>query len=278
MTESEGTSEPNYGDSPDSTVPDQVFPVPSDPYFVGLRTWFDLDSRIPRARTELERARYLCASVHGRWTHSNDDEPSDNDPISILKESARGKRFRCVQFGIVLAGALGAFGLPARVVSMMSADVETRESGASHVVTEAWLSSLKKWVMFDAQENALVSFNGTPLSCAEIASHLRVPGITVEIPALPPSVDPRIYLGIEGFGLNFYYFQTRVDQRRFDLSQAGNERDRPTIMLCPMGAPEPRAFQRLTPLPEREVHSVLDRVLQGTSPVAPLHVNPTRAV
>lgn len=238
---------PTFSETPDPSVPRQVFPSVADAYFVRLRTWFELDSRIPKALTELERARAICASVHGRWTHSNDDEPSRNDPITILEEASKGKRFRCVQFGITLAGALTAFGLPARVVSMMSRDVETRESGASHVVAEAWLTSLGKWAMLDAQENALVFQGDQPLSCAEVASCLSDPNLRVQIPGLPPGIDSRMYLNPEAFGPNFYYFQTRVDQRRLDPEQLSDEREHASIMLCPVGAPEPRVFQRASP-------------------------------
>lgn len=180
---------PTFSETPDPSIPRQVFPSVANPYFERLTTWFELDSRIPKARTELERVRSICASVHGRWTHSHDDETSRNDPFTILEEASKGKRFRCVQFGITLAGALTAFGLPARAVSMMSRDVGTRESGARHVVAEAWLSSLGKWAMLDAQEDALVFQGDQPLSCAEAASCLNDPNLRVQIPGLPPGIE-----------------------------------------------------------------------------------------
>jgi len=238
---------PWFSDDPDPAVPRQIFPTAADPYLARLRRWFELDRRILGADTDLERVRAVCASVHGRWTHSNDDEPTHEDAITILEEAARGKRFRCVQFGIVLAGALAAFGIPARVVAMMSRDVETRERGASHVVAEAWLGSFGKWALFDAQENASVLREGIPLSAAEVAQHIGAPDLEVRLPGLPPGVDPRAYLGPHGFGDNFYYLQTRVDQRRDTPEQSSNERDFPSIMLVPMGALEPQVFQRLTP-------------------------------
>jgi Transglutaminase-like superfamily len=241
------TDRPEYSSEDEPGVPVQSFPALSDVYFARLREWFDLDSRNLNAPNELDRARAICASVHGRWTHSNDDEPSQNDPITILREAAKGKRFRCVQFGITLAGALTAFGIIARVVSMMSQDVETRESGASHVVSEAWLPSLNKWIMLDAQENAVVFDGSVPLNCTEIAAHPLDERLAVEIPGLPPGVDPRLYLGPEGFGPNFYYFQTRLHQRRIDGSEVSNEGERPSILLCPVGAAEPRVFQRGSP-------------------------------
>ncbi len=238
---------PSYSEAADPSVPLQLFPSPMESYSAELRTWFELDSRMPRAPTDLERARAICASVHGRWTHSNDDEPSRNDPITILREASRGKRFRCVQFGIVLAGALSAFGMPSRVVAMMSRDVETRESGASHVVAEAWIASLGKWVLLDAQENAVFLQGDVPLNCAEVAARMGEPDLQVRIPGLPPGIDPRIYLDPEAFGPNFFYFQTRVDQRRSVSGQVGGEGGHRSILLCPLGAPEPRIFQRTLP-------------------------------
>jgi transglutaminase superfamily protein len=229
---------PAYSTEVDPAVPRQLFAPSTDPYYSELRAWFELDGRIAKARTELEKARAICASVHGRWTHSNDDEPSREDPITILKEASKGRRFRCVQFAATLSGALAAFGIPARVVSLITADVETRPGGAGHVVCEMWLAALGKWAMIDAQENALVTRKGVPLNCAEIAMHLGGPDLAVDIPNFAPGADPRIYLAGNAFGPNFFYFQTRVDQRPLPPGA-----DAPSIMLMPKGAPEPKSFQ-----------------------------------
>lgn len=230
---------PEYSEIEDPSVPTQIFPRANDTYHTELRTWFELDSRIPRAKTELERARAICASVHGRWTHSNDDEPSRDDPITILKEASRGKRFRCVQFAQVLSGALTAFDLPARAVSLMTFDVESRESGASHVITEFWAREARKWVFADAQENAFLFRDGVPLNSAEAAQSIDGPALQVDIPGLPREVLP-MYL--EAFGPNFYYLETRVDQR-----PASGPDHAESILLVPTGALEPKIFQRKLP-------------------------------
>lgn len=233
---------PEYSDQPDAALPRQVFSPPTHPYYRELREWFELDRRIGRARSELGRARAICTSVHGRWRHSNDDEPSRNDAITILREAAKGRRFRCVQYAVVLSGGLNAFGIPARVVSMMSSDVESRPSGASHVVCEMWLGAMAKWALIDAQENAIVTMDSLPLNCVEIASRLGSPNIRVDIPDLPPGVDPGRYLSPNGFGSNFCYFQTRVDQRPTVHPGEGA-----SILLVPKGAVEPKVFQGFAP-------------------------------
>lgn len=54
------------------------------------------------------------------------------------------KRFRCVEYSIVAAGALNALGIPARTVGLRTKYVETELWSAGHVVAEAYLKDLGK--------------------------------------------------------------------------------------------------------------------------------------
>jgi hypothetical protein len=64
----------------------------------------------------------------------------------------------------------------------------------------------------------------------------------VEIPNLPPGVDPWMYLSPEAFGKNFFHFQARIDQRPMS-----HPNDSPTVTLVPRGAHKPKVFQSSTP-------------------------------
>jgi len=64
--------------------------------------------------------------------------PSSGSTTSILREVQEGKRFRCVEYAIVINGCLNSLAIPSRVLGLKTADVETRESGAGYVVAEAF--------------------------------------------------------------------------------------------------------------------------------------------
>ena len=61
-----------------------------------------------------------------------------------------------------------------RVLYLRTEDVETRTSGAGHVVVEAYIHELSKWVMFDPQMNLYVSSGKTPLNAMEIKSNMAL--------------------------------------------------------------------------------------------------------
>lgn len=223
----------------DPEVPRQLFAPATHPYFTDLRKRFNLHPAVEGRTTELEKIRALCSWVHGRWKHGNEDEPTRGDAVTILEEAAQGKRFRCVQYAVTLSEVLAAFGVWARVVALLTEDVETRAEGAGHVVSEAWLSSRRKWVMADAQEDAVVTRNGIPLSALEVSHYGMDPETTVEIPGGSNDTG-REYLG--AYLPHMFYFQTRVDQRPVTTrSQKG------VIVLVPLGAREPQVFQGIAP-------------------------------
>jgi len=129
--------------------PDQrSFPFPwenpANPYLTELRTRYNLEEIISNSRSNLERVEKMCHWVHGLWKHNGRNKPEKSDPISIIEEAKIGKRFRCVEYSIVLSACLNSIGIPARVITLTTKDVETRKSGAAHVVVEAYLRDIKK--------------------------------------------------------------------------------------------------------------------------------------
>lgn len=90
--------------------------------------------------------------VTTRWEQANDhvDTP---DAVEVLGRADRGERFACVEYSIVLCQALNTVGVPARRLSLCAARSHTGFA-RGHVVTEAWIDDLNKWVILDGQNGA----------------------------------------------------------------------------------------------------------------------------
>jgi transglutaminase-like putative cysteine protease len=213
--------------------------APGDPYLVRLRTAYGLDEVVAGKRGDYEKVRAVSRWVRTRWEHNGSNMPEKSDPISILEEAGRGKRFRCVEYSAVLAGALNAVGIPARVLSLLTEDVETRESGAAHVVAEAYLADMKKWVMVDGQWDVIPTLKGRPLGAVEFQRALarRAKGLGVDS-----------FSGVKADGYYewiapyLFYFITKFDSRY------GVQASRKELVLVPVGAKEPKIVQRKWPI------------------------------
>lgn len=213
--------------------------APDDPYLVRLRTEYGLDGVVAGKRSDYEKVRAVSRWVRSRWEHNGSNMPQKPDPISILEEAKQGKRFRCVEYSAVLAAALNAVGVRARVLSLLTEDVETRESGAAHVVAEAYLADKKKWVMVDGQWDVIPTLRGKPLGAVEFQRALArgEKGLGVDS-----------FSGVKADGYfewvapYLFYFITRFDGRY------GVETARKELVLVPVGAKEPKIVQRKWPI------------------------------
>jgi transglutaminase-like putative cysteine protease len=249
---SRGGVRPLEFEATEAAVPGSVVQAPmadSTLYLERLRRQYALDSVLAGARSDFERIRMLSRWVRGRWEHNGDNVPHRPDPLSILAEASTGKQFRCVEYSEVLAAALSASGIPARVLHLKTADSETRESGAGHVVAEAWMRDQGKWVMVDGQFDVIPMSGDTPLNAVEfqqaIATHAR--GLKVASFSGTPTkryvgwVTPYLFY----FDVNPEYWVTGVAAHAAPL------------MLVPLGVSPPVVFQRRFPLGGfRITHSV----------------------
>jgi hypothetical protein len=216
---------------------------PEEPYLARLRAEYRLDYVAEGTSGDYERVRAVGAWVRGRWEHDGDNEPGHSDPLTILREADEGRRFRCVEYGIVLGGALTALGIPARVVGLKTADCETRERGAGHVVAEAFLRDQQRWIMVDGQWDAIPLAGDRPLNAVEFQRSLALgtPGLRVEGFSQPRAED--YFAWIVPY---LFYFDVALDNR-FGDERPGIDREG-RLMLVPVGAAEPRVFQRRWPL------------------------------
>ncbi len=218
-----------------------VYDGRANPYLTKLREMYDLDRIAAGPGGDLGKLNRLTLWTHKQWAHNGGNEPSREDALTILAEVKDGKQYRCVEYSTVLAAAANAIGIPARSLNIKTADVETRAGGAGHVVVEAYVRDLHKWVMLDGQFGVMPMRGKTPLNA-------------VEFQAAIARKDPRLNLGPDAqTSLPDYLDFVRAYLFYFDVSlhphhdeagslQPGN------VMLTPVGAKEPAVFQRRFPI------------------------------
>ncbi|MFO0984692.1 MAG: transglutaminase-like domain-containing protein [Planctomycetota bacterium] len=209
-------------------------------YLRRLRETYHLDEVIARADNDYERVLAVCRWVRSRWEHNGSNEPRRSDPIAILEEAAQGKSFRCVEYAIVLSGALNAIGIRARVLALKTADVETRESGAGHVVAEAFLPDQKKWLMVDGQWDVIPLRAGEPLNAHELGQALARQDGDIDVDGISGTTREQYLPWIAPY---LYYLDINLK----NPMAGGNSRDG-GLMLLPEGARKPTTFQRRWPL------------------------------
>ena len=226
-----------------------TFPGVNDPYLLKLKSRFELEAVVSQSHSDLERVRAISKWVRSRWEHNGGNTPEKSDPISILQEAEQGRKFRCVEYAIVVVGALNSIGIPARTLGLMTKDVETTASGAGHVVAEAYLPDSRSWVMIDGQWDVIPTLKGKPLSAVKFALALEQDHSDIELLSLS-GADKKYYLAwVKPY---LYYFRSSLI-----TSYSINSNEPPDLVLGPIGSSKPTIFQRKYPLGEfRFTHSL----------------------
>ena len=207
-------------------------------YLLDLRQNFMPDTLVESAESDLEKASIICNWVHNLWEHNGVTTPIINDPISIITEAQNGGSFRCVEYSIVIQGCLTALSIPSRIVVLMTKDVETIDKWGSHYVVEAYIKEYGKWCMIDGQRNAIPRLAEIPLSAIEFQNALANENPKLNVLNLSDLSTPPYFRWIKP---SLYFFQYYVDNR-IDSDQKEENK----IMLVPVGAKEPKVFQRNT--------------------------------
>jgi len=224
-----------------------IMDEPNDPNMVELRKKYDLEGLVCKAKDDYEKLKLILAWVQKRWEHHGDNKPSKSDPLTILKEVSEGKRFRCVEYGIVVAGCARSLSMPSRRLGLKRPDVETAKSGAGHVVAEVWLNQFNKWVFVDGQWGAIPEVNGVPLNAVEFQDAIarETPGLKIHFATKKDEKDYLVWVA-----RYLYYFDFNLDQRFYakDYEKRRYTPLRGKIMLVPKGAKKPKVFQRETPI------------------------------
>ena len=217
---------------------------PDSPNMIKLKTQYKLKEVVAGSDNDYEKLQKIVKWVHERWQHSGSNVPSKFDPITILEEAAQGKKFRCVEYGIVVAACARALGMKSRVLGLKRKDVETMKSGAGHVAAEVWLEEFNKWVFVDAQFDAIPELNGIPLNAVEFQNAIvhNTKGLLIRSSSLY-GVKQSIYK--KWLIPYLYYFDFNIDQRFFIETE---QKVKTQIMLVPLGAKNPEVFQRKYPI------------------------------
>ena len=199
---------------------------PDNSYLTRLRTEYEIDRLVAGRKSDYEKLRALASWTHSRWEQSGESQAERPDPISILDEARLGRDFRSVEYSTVLRAALNSVGIPARVLNLMMEDVETRGSAASHVVVEAYIFSLKKWVMIDPQWGVVPTLDGKPLNAVELQHALALRSSGLLFDTVADAAPPQYAAWIAPY---LFYFQISFDER-FPKPQ-----ESPSLVLAPIG-------------------------------------------
>ena len=205
-----------------------------------LRNEYKIDELVKSKKSDLKKAIILLNWTNNRWKHNGQNEPKNNDALTILKEAENGKNFRCVEYGIVLSETLNSIGIPSRVIGLKTKNVETTESGAGHVATEAYISELKKWIFLDPQMNYIPYLNEIPLNAVEYQKAISNNRDKIKLKNLNGELSRRKVKSITKWIYKYlFYFDTSFDQEKGKQCKGKSK-----LMLVPKNAKEPKIFQQ----------------------------------
>lgn len=223
--------------APRPRVPAAAVDTPA-PYPLRFRQRYPLDSVVAGATSDLDRVRRLSRWVRTRFDHNGSNAAAVDDPISILDSAATGQRFRCVEYAIVLAGALRAVGVPARTLGLQRADVETATCCAGHVVAEAWLREHGRWVLVDGQWDAIAFRDTVPLDAIGLREAILAGDAALRVESLSGTTTQRWTRWMRPY----LHFMVHTP-----ITAAGATADTLSVMYVPEGSTPPRLFQRKWP-------------------------------
>lgn len=220
--------------------------IDNSPDLVTLKTLYRLDSVVDSGNSEFENILHLLKWTNGRFRHDGSNNPSQPNTLTILKEASEGRRFTCVEYATVLRTVLASQDFNARVVGLMTKDVETTRYGAGHVLTEVWSTQYNKWFLLDPQFNIVPVLDNVPLNAVEFQNAIAQKSDFQLI-----DVNGRVSRKRERSYLSFitpylYYMDTRFDQREVGFDSLLYVNGKIGLMLVPVGAKNPTVFQRNT--------------------------------
>ena len=205
------------------------FDDPDTPELDQLRKEFQIDAVVAGAANDYDRLIRLTLWTSRQWEHDSSHMASQSDPITILREAKAGGRFICQNYAMVLAGTARVYGLFARHLNILPADVETRSE--AHSVVEVWVPAFRKWVLADGQYGIVPELNHTPLSGLELQK-----AIAEDAPIRCRGNEAACQEWQTFIISNLYYFKIADDQRRFGARVSRQ------LVLVPGRAKEPHKF------------------------------------
>lgn len=216
----------------------------TDEYLELMRTKYNLDEIVLGCTNDFEKVKAITKWVSNLWIHDGNNQPKMSDPIYILEQVIQnGERYRCVEYSIVIFGCLNALGIPTRILGIKTSDVETREYGAGHVVTESYLKELDKWILVDGQYGIIPTLNKTPLNAVEYSDAIDSEKKLKLIILGEKYKEMADNIYNEWIHEYLYYYDTTYYKNPNKADGMGT-----TVMLTPIDATKPKIFQKNYPL------------------------------
>jgi hypothetical protein len=214
-------------------------------YLKELRQNYRLDTLTSNLPDEIEKIKTILHWSSSQWEHNGSNSPSKSDALTILKEAKFGKRFRCVEYGILASASLNSIGFRARVLALKTRDVGKVKFGAGHVVTEVYSQENSKWIFIDPQMDIMPTLKGIPLNAVEFQNAILNERQNIELINAKGKVEQKVAEGyINWIAKYLYFFDVAFDQR-IDYSVAKKDFEgKKRIMLVPIGVENPTVFQR----------------------------------
>ena len=230
---------------------DLVFKFPdtlNNSYLRQLKNDYDLLKLTENGTNDIDKVLSVLNWTHNQWKHNGSNEPSKNDALTILKEARDGKKFRCVEYGIVSSSALQSLNFKARVIGLKTSDVETKKYGAGHVLAEVWMPQYNKWVLIDGQFNLMPIFENVPLNAVEFQQAISQ-NKNFKLIDINGEVSMKRRKSYLSFIFDYlYYIDTKFDNRNIPSNERILYEGKPSLMLVPLGAKKPSIFQIKYPL------------------------------
>lgn len=211
-----------------------------------LRDKYSIESLAGAAESDLERVRDLSHWVHSQWEHDGMNDPGQIDVITLLDRVSEGEHFRCVEYSLVLTALLEAVNIPGKMLILRTMDVETRPSGAGHLLVETYLRDLQKWIMVDPQWDVIMLLEGIPLNAVELQQAIVDRRDEIEVMSASQGYASRKMIDeyLDWIGPYLYYFGIPF-QQSYDGSLSDHQLD--VLFLKPVGARSPSVFQARFP-------------------------------
>jgi len=214
-------------------------------YLRELKNEYNIELLVNGEKSDIDKIKSILDWTSKQWEHNGSNNPTKQDALTILKEAQEGKRFRCVEYGIVATAALNSVGIPARTLGLKTRDVEKVMRGAGHVVSEVYSKELDKWIFIDPQFNIIPTLNGYPLNGVEFQKEIFNKNAELKLINKQGELtkeDSDNY--IKWVGKYLFYFDVLFDQKTLNSSKIKTINGMTKITLVPVGYKEPRIFQR----------------------------------
>jgi len=137
---------------------------PCHPRLDQLRDHYRLDHIVRGTHTEYEDAWCVANWLRTRFGYGDSDHPVDRNfnALDILQRGENGETFKCGAISGVFIQCLLSLGIQARLLNIESPQKQ------AHVITEVWCNDLRKWVLFDVDNNLSYTIQNKPASAYDL--------------------------------------------------------------------------------------------------------------